>query len=333
MTIWTFLGRQWTVLPPAPKGDYLKGKVVLMTGANSGIGLESLKHLVQASPSKLILCVRSIEATEKILGELQSLHPDLKAEIVFLDLCDLNTIKVLPDELRKRGVEKIDVLINNTGANPGNANKPPDFTKDKYEKTFQINVLSPLLLSLILLPFLRESPTPKILFLGSGLHASADVKLIESSLKDNKSIVGAFNEKDGDWYNNKQIYGISKLLLQMITRSLIPSLPDINIITVSPGLAITNLGRDFNFNLAFYIFGAPFMLLNARSAEKGARNVSSAVAQADQSYDYWAECGPSYSESSWLSSGNGIKAAKAFYQEMIGEVDKISPGATKDLIV
>nr|XP_019010252.1 uncharacterized protein I206_04720 [Kwoniella pini CBS 10737]OCF49033.1 hypothetical protein I206_04720 [Kwoniella pini CBS 10737] len=108
-------------------------------------------------------------------------------------------------------------------------------------------------------------------------------------------------------------------------------LNDISIITVSPGLAITNLGRDFKFSIGFIIFGAPFMFLNARSAEKGARNLTSAVANAEQSYDYWAECGPSYSESSWLSSGQGIKAIKAFYTEMIDEIEKITPGITKDL--
>ncbi|WWD03539.1 hypothetical protein V865_001592 [Kwoniella europaea PYCC6329] len=235
MTLWTFLGRQWTILPSAPRGPYLKGKVVLMTGANSGIGLESLKHFARASPSKLILCVRSLQPTEEILTKLQSLHPDLQAEIIHLDLCDLATIKILPDELKKRGLNKIDVVINNAGAHPGNADKPPTFTKDGYEQT--------------------------------------------------------------------------------------------------PGLAVTNLGRDFKFSLSFVLFGAPFLFLNARSAEKGARNVSSAVAQADQSYDYWAECGPSYSESSWLTSGTGIKATKALYQEMIDEVEKISPGVTKGLIV
>ncbi|WVW86089.1 hypothetical protein I302_108128 [Kwoniella bestiolae CBS 10118] len=333
MTLWTFIGRQWTSLPPAPNGDYLKGKVVLMTGANSGIGLESLKHFAGASPERLILCVRSVEPTEKIVLELQSLHENLKVEVVYLDLCDLNTIRSLPEELGKRGVERIDVVINNAGINPGNAVKDPDFTKDGYERTFQSNVLSPLFTSLTLLPLLSNSPKPKILFLGSGLHTSAETDLIERGLLEGESIVAVFNDRTGQGFDNRQIYGESKLLLQMLTRSLIPSLPNINIITVSPGLARTNLGRDFNFSPGFVIFGAPFLLLNARSAEKGARNVSSAVALAEQSYDYWAECGPSYSESSWLSSGNGIKACKAFYKEMIEEVEKISPGLTKELVV
>ncbi|WRT70299.1 uncharacterized protein IL334_007297 [Kwoniella shivajii] len=329
MTLWTFIGRQWTRLPPVPKGDYLKDKVVLITGANSGVGLESVKHFSHASPSRLILAVRSVEPTEKILAELQSLHTELKGEIIFLDLNDLASIKAFPEELKKRGIDKIDVLINNAGINPGNGDKPAEITKDGYEKTFQTNVLSPFLFSLILLPFLEQSSKPKIIFVGSGLHTSADTTPIQESINQGKSIVKVFNDKES--FDNIKIYGRSKLLLQMITRQLITSLPSITIVTVSPGLAITKLGRDFNFSLGFIIFGAPFMLLNARSAEKGARNITSAVASADQSYDYWSECAPSYSESSWLSSGKGIQATKVFFKEMVDEVDKISPGITKGL--
>ncbi|WWC91632.1 uncharacterized protein L201_006578 [Kwoniella dendrophila CBS 6074] len=331
MTIWTFLGRQWTRLPPVPKGAYLKDKVVLLTGANSGIGLESLKHFCLASPSKIILGVRSIESTQKIVSELQSLHTDLKAEITFLDLNNLSTIKSLPETLKEKGIDKIDILINNAGIDPGNTIKPAEFTEDGYEKTFQTNVLSPLLLSLVLLPLLQKSAKPKIIFTGSGLHTTANIEPIERSIENNTSIIKAFNDKET--FDNKKIYSRSKLLLQMVTRSLINSLPNISIITVSPGLAITNLGRNHDMSIGFIIFGTPFLFLNARSAEKGARNITSAVAYGDQSYDYWSECAPSYSESSWLSSGKGINATKIFYKEMIDEVEKIYPGITKDLIV
>ncbi|WWC64663.1 uncharacterized protein I303_107274 [Kwoniella dejecticola CBS 10117] len=336
MTLWTFIGRQWTRLPPPPKGEYLKGKVVLITGANSGIGLESVKHFCTASPALLILAVRSIEASERVLAELQSLHTDLKGEVISLDLNEMESIKSLPSRLRERGIETIDILINNAGINPGNEAKPAEITKDGYEKTFQTNVLAPVLLSYTLLPFLKQTSSPlikskpKIIFLGSGLHATCNNQPIVDAVEREQSIVEIFNREEG--FDNKQIYGRSKLLLHMFTRQLIETLVDTSIITVSPGLAITNLGRDFKMSIGFVIFGAPFMLLNARSAEKGARNLTSAVASAEQSYDYWAECGPSYSESSWLSSGQGVRASKAFYKEMIDEIEKISPGVTKAVV-
>nr|XP_019010253.1 uncharacterized protein I206_04721 [Kwoniella pini CBS 10737]OCF49034.1 hypothetical protein I206_04721 [Kwoniella pini CBS 10737] len=115
MTLWTFIGRQWTKLPPPPKGEYLKGKVVLLTGANSGIGLESLKHFSTASPALLILAVRSIEVSERILAELQSLHTDLKGIVISLNLDDLDSIKSFPSRLKDKGIDKIDILINNAG--------------------------------------------------------------------------------------------------------------------------------------------------------------------------------------------------------------------------
>ena len=60
----TFLWDQYTSLPPVLTAD-LKGKSVVVTGANTGLGLEAAKHFARMGPSRLILACRSQERADK----------------------------------------------------------------------------------------------------------------------------------------------------------------------------------------------------------------------------------------------------------------------------
>ncbi|WVQ79208.1 hypothetical protein IAT38_001304 [Cryptococcus sp. DSM 104549] len=325
---WSMYMHLWTSLPPAPKGDYLAGKVVVITGANSGVGLEATKQLAAAKPAKLILAIRSVDAGKTIIEQLKAKHPGLDAEAIPLDLSKISSIKEFAQSASK--LDKIDVLINNAGINPNFDDGPYKSTEDGYERVFQVNVLAPLLTTLLVLPTLRRSPAPKVIFTGSDGHAYADDGLIRTAVSSRRSITAAFN--DEKVYDNGSRYFQSKLLLQMVTRTLISALPDVNIINVNPDMARTNLGRDFNFNLSLKTFKMVMLFIfNSRSAGNAARNLTTAVANATESHDYWSEGVPSYSESAYLTSKNGIDATKQFYEEIVAEVEKVSPGSSTGL--
>ncbi|WWC58408.1 uncharacterized protein I303_100948 [Kwoniella dejecticola CBS 10117] len=320
---WSMYRGLWSILPPAPTGDYLRGKVVVITGANSGVGLEATKQLAGASPEQLILAVRAIDQGEKILKDLQKTYPAVKGRVVPLDLTDLGSIKAFAKTMEEFG--RVDLLINNAGINPNFGEGPYKSTKDGYERVFQTNVLAPLLTTILLVPLLRKSDDPRILFSGSDTHAQAPSDRVQRAIDNGQSVVAAYN--DEETYYNPTRYYESKFLLQMITRSLINSLPDMSIINVNPGLAMTNLGRDFRFGLSFktaYEIG--WFVVNARSASKAARNLTSAAAWKGGSQDYWSECVPTPSENLYMYSGKGVKATSVFYQEMLEEIEKISPG-------
>jgi len=78
-----------------------------------GIGLEATRQLVTLNPAKLILAVRSIESGGKALASLKKNFPKLDAEVWFLDLMDIESIKAFVK--RAQVLEKLDVLMNNAG--------------------------------------------------------------------------------------------------------------------------------------------------------------------------------------------------------------------------
>nr|XP_018999744.1 uncharacterized protein I203_07629 [Kwoniella mangroviensis CBS 8507]OCF63205.1 hypothetical protein I203_07629 [Kwoniella mangroviensis CBS 8507] len=353
---WSFYREQWPPYPPAPKGDYLRDKTVVITGATSGkfviqllsmgtfsspydiylprIGLQSAKQLADASPSNLILGVRNVTAGEKVLKEIQSTHPDLQGKVIHLDLASLSSVKKFSEEIRI--YDMIDLLINNAGVNLGMEQIPMQVTDDGYERTFQVNVFAPFLLTCLLLPLFKRSSDPKVLFVGSDAHVIAKEDIIEGALAsgsvDGPAIIRTFNDREK--YTTATVYIQSKLLLQMLTRSLIKPLSSLNItiINVNPGLTFTNIGSDAKFTLSLqlvYIF--LWVMVNARSAKKAARNITSASAWKGGSQDYWSSCVPTPSENTWLYSYKGIRGTEIFYEEMIQEVEKISPGCTADL--
>ncbi|WVW82110.1 hypothetical protein I302_104115 [Kwoniella bestiolae CBS 10118] len=325
---WSFYRGQWTPLPPAPKGDYLKGKIVVITGATSGIGLEATKEFAKASPEQLILAVRSTDAGEKLLNEIRKLNPKVQGKVMYLDLTELQSVKDFSAAVKEFG--RIDLLINNAGINPNFDEGPYVVTKDGYERTFQTNVLSTFLTTALLLPLLKQSSEPKVIFTGSDVHHIAPSDLIEGAIAIGQGIINAYNDESK--YRNPTRYYESKQLLQMLSRTLIKRLPTITIINTNPGLAMTNLGREFNIGFSpRAIGGIIWFLLFARSAGKAARCLTTTAAWQGGSQDYWSEGVPAASENTYLYSGKGIRATQLFYDEMLKELEKISPECTTEL--
>ncbi|KAK8853147.1 hypothetical protein IAR55_003848 [Kwoniella newhampshirensis] len=328
-TPWSIYRKLWSPLPPAPKGSYLAGKNLIITGANSGVGLEAVKQFAAAKPAKLILAVRSVEPTEKILDKIKQAHPGLDAEVMHVDLTSLESVKQFTQEVEKK-LGRVDVLFNNAGMNPNFEVKPMVATVDGYERTFQVNILAPLMTTLYLLPALRRSKSPQVLFTGSDIVFFGDETAIKNAFDQGVPFVKAFN--DPDTYDNPNRYAHSKLLLQMMTRALMPALPDMVVINVNPGLARTNLGREFDLSFSFALIRMIiWFMVNSRSAAKAARSLTTAVAYGKESEDYWSECVPTPVENTYLNSGKGIRATRLFFQEMLAEAEKISPGITKTL--
>uniref|UniRef100_A0A7R9WBE6 Uncharacterized protein n=1 Tax=Pseudictyota dubia TaxID=2749911 RepID=A0A7R9WBE6_9STRA len=141
-----------------PAAHSLDGKTIVITGGNTGLGLESAKRL-SAAGATVLLTSRS---TEKGEAAVKSIRDYLASEGVSnadvsslpLDLCDFDSVRAFPSLLSKKLDGKaIDVLMNNAGVMA-----VPDrrLTKDGYEKTFQTNHLGHFLLTAELLPQLAK---------------------------------------------------------------------------------------------------------------------------------------------------------------------------------
>lgn len=178
---------QLFVTPPVPTKDF-SGKVVIVTGSNTGLGLEAARHFVRLNAEKVILAVRSLEkgeAAKKSIEESAKRHGVV--EVWRLDMGSYASV----EEFAKKAetLKRIDVLLLNAGVSISNYEVYED-----NEATITINVISTVLLALLLVPKLREtastySTIPHISIVSSELHYLAAFKE-----KNSKNIIQALND-------------------------------------------------------------------------------------------------------------------------------------------
>lgn len=155
------------ILPIIPKPSTVADGTYIVTGANSGLGYECVKHFASLGASQIILAVRSLDkgniALEKIRAETG--RPDV-GEVWELDLTSLDSVEAFSKRLNT--LDRVDALIENAG-----------IALDKFslaggvETTLKVNVISTVLLAVRAFPKLQESAkrfgiTPHIVVVSSG---------------------------------------------------------------------------------------------------------------------------------------------------------------------
>ena len=156
--------------PDIPRKRYADQTIVL-TGSNTGLGLEAARWVVRLGAKKVILAVRSLDkgAAAKASIESSEKRPGV-VEVRHLDLTSYASVKENATRLSHE-LERIDILIENAGIMTSKFRKFED-----NESTITTNVVSPLLHGLLLLPKLRETSkrfntTPKMVFTTSFVHS------------------------------------------------------------------------------------------------------------------------------------------------------------------
>lgn len=139
----------------------LSGQVHVITGASTGLGLESAKRLAAAGAT-VVLTTRTTAKGEQAVQQVQDYlltqqEQEQKApELYFLtlDLDDFGSVKSFPERYQRLlGPRPIDVLMNNAGVA---AIPNREITKDGFERTFQSNHLGPFILTALLFPYLNH---------------------------------------------------------------------------------------------------------------------------------------------------------------------------------
>ncbi|KAI9834101.1 MAG: hypothetical protein M1819_003386 [Sarea resinae] len=132
-------------------GD-LSGKIFLVTGGSSGIGLELVKFLYAANGT-IYIAARNADKGRNAIEELKSAYPSSTGQLQFLplDLSDLSTIKATAEEFLK-SESRLDVLWHNAGLTAVTGT-----TKQGHEQTLGTNCLGPFLLNHFLHPLLVKT--------------------------------------------------------------------------------------------------------------------------------------------------------------------------------
>ena len=141
-----------------------ENKVFLITGANSGLGYETSKFLLEKGAT-VTMCCRDLIKGEKAKKELLKFNFSGKIELVELDLSDLKNIKIFAGFIKSK-FNSLDVLINNAGIMA----PPKTFTKQGFEIQLGVNHLAHMFLTLELLPMLKEKTNSRVVTVTSGVQ-------------------------------------------------------------------------------------------------------------------------------------------------------------------
>jgi len=250
----------------------VNGRIVVITGGNSGIGLETARALISAGAQVILLC-RDLECGLDAVEDLSSagqppifVHCDL-AEPDSIDLAAVQIADCWP---------RIDVLINNAGA------YFPRYrtTARGLEMTFAVNHLGPFRLTRMLLPLLT-GPDARIVNVASIAHAQSRLDFTDLQRR-SRRYFGFF------------AYADSKLCNILFTRALAKRLEGTGVTANSlhPGVVATGFGQDEpGFFNALFRLGSP-LLSSPQSGAKTSIHLASSPDVASVSGEYFARSRP-----------------------------------------
>jgi len=229
------------------KTNFMKGKIIIITGANSGIGKETAISLAKMGAKIVMLC-RNEKRGQEALEEIKKKSSSGNVELILADLSNQESIYSAVNQFKSK-YDHLDMLINNAGL----ILKERKLTLDGYETTFAVNHLGHFLLTNLLLDLLIKSSPSRIINVSSSAHKYAKLNLEDIN-----------SEKK---YRSSRAYGNSKLANILFTYELARTLEGTGVTAnaLHPGGVRSNFAKG-QFK-PFMALASLFMI----SAKKGAK--------------------------------------------------------------
>ena len=248
----------------------MQNKTAIVTGANSGMGMATVRALSDMGAKVIMLCrseKRGTEALEKLSSEK---YRDL--ELILCDLGNYDSIRAFANIVR-RGYGHIDILVNNAGF----ISLDRQETKEGLERQFGINHIGHFLLTMSLLDLMGEGG--RIVNVASGAHKTGKIHFDDINLTKGFNVIKAYSQ--------------SKLANVLFTRELARRVKDrgITVNCCHPGAVATNIGidRDTGFGKTVTGLLKPFF----QTPEQGARTaifLASDDSVSDITGEYFYKC-------------------------------------------
>jgi retinol dehydrogenase-12 len=247
----------------------LTGRVVVITGASTGIGEATAVELARRGATTVLAC-RSEERTAHVLESIRV--PGGSASFVQLDLADFASIH----EGARRILAltgRLDVLLNNAGLSPARGS----ITQDGFETAFGVNHLGHFLLTVLLMPRLITTGHARVVNVSSQAHYQASGIDFDAVRRPTRSITGVPE------------YEVSKLANVLFTRELGRRVGPIGVHTYAlhPGVVASDAWRRIPWPVR------PLMKLRMISNAEGARTSVYCATSPDVAHDngrYYDEC-------------------------------------------
>lgn len=253
------------------------GKVIIVTGANSGIGYEATRELARKGATVVMAC-RNMAKAEPALSELKKEQPNAIIDLIHLDLASLKSVHAFADAFIAK-YDRLDVLINNAGI----MMVPYGQTEDGFERQLGTNHLGHFALTGLLIDRIKATPNARVVNISSNGHKVGSVDF------DNLQYEG------GKGYSPMSSYGRSKLANILFTYELQKRFDangvDAIAVAAHPGGSNTNLGNHLTDSLLGKLM-MPIVSRMSQSAAMGALpTLRAAVDQDANGGDYFGPRG------------------------------------------
>jgi len=199
--------------------ESIAGQTVLVTGATSGIGLETGRALAKKG-ARVVVGARDASRGQGVVDEITA--GGGRAELLEIDMASLASIRKAADRISATH-SKLDVLVNNAGIAVSGRRLSPD----GHELTWATNFLGPFLLTRRLLPLLKKAGRPRVVNVGSEGHRAGRIDWENLEL--------------GRGYTTFRAYANSKLALALFTLELARREPGVATVVMHPGGIATKI--------------------------------------------------------------------------------------------
>ncbi len=268
----------------------LKGKIAIVTGANSGMGLSTVEALSDKGATVIMLC-RDEQRGRAALAKLTS-EKDRDLDLILCDLGEFASIRNFVREVKER-YPRVDILVNNAGF----ISLDRQETKEGIEKQFGVNYLGHFLLTTQLLDLMPAGS--RIVNVASGAHKVGKIYFNDINLRKGYNVVKAYSQ--------------SKLANVLFTRELARRLKKrkITVNCCHPGAVATNMGVDRETGFGKTVTGMlkPFFQTPAEGAET-AVFLATDASVAHMTGGYFYRCKPAKSS----KRSKDRKLAKRLYE-------------------
>lgn len=251
-----------------------KGRIAIVTGANTGLGYETTLAFAQKDIHVILACRSEKKATDA-MNRIKAVVPNAKLEFIPIDLMDLASVRAFAATF-KQNHTRLDLLINNAGI----MIPPFQKTKDGFESQMGVNYFSHFLLTGLLIDVLNATPHARVITLSSKAH--------ETGVIDFDNLHGEQS------YSKFTAYSQSKLACLLFTQELNRRLRAANRSTISvaahPGVSRTDLGRHIP-KLLYYLLMPIFVFMTHKAAKGALPTIMAALDTDVEGGDYFGPIG------------------------------------------
>ncbi|KAF5517255.1 Short chain dehydrogenase atnD [Colletotrichum aenigma] len=325
-----FIRAQRQNLPIIPTKKTCAGKTYVITGSNSGIGFEAVKHLVNLGSARVILAVRSIERGQDAKARIDAStdRPDV-TEVWQLDMSSYDSIRAFAKKASSE-LSRLDGLVENATA------ALDEWTvAEGMETSIIVNIIGTVMLALLLHPKLMETAKtsdsqPHIAVVTSGLGFTQP-DFLKYADKDVFDVLNTQGESPME-----KRYSVTKLVQILAIRQLATILPasrtGVVLNLLNPGLCNTGLAKYGRMALRLQVW-----MMNAvigRTPEMGSRTILHSMFAGTESHgQYISDCQiKDHWVPEWVKNESGQKFQHMVWNQLATRLEQIEPRCVKNLV-